>query len=392
MMRPIFSRTSVALVLSVAFFSSVLAGPATRIPPSITSQPVSQTVTAGQKATFSVVATGTNPLKYHWSKNGVSITGATSASYTTPATTTSDSGSQFTVAVSNSAGSVTSNAATLTVNALVAPSITTQPASQTVTAGQAATFSVVATGTSPLNYQWRKNGVSITGATSASYATPATTTSDSGSQFTAVVSNSAGSVTSNAATLTVTVPGPLSANLSNINFANVSLGSSSSVPVQLLNSGTASISISGILISGPGFAMNGISTGQILLPGQTTSMTVTFAPTATGAVAGSITIASNAVNSPTTISMSGTGVQLNSHSMDLSWGASASSVIGYNVYRADTSGGPYAILNSSPVSTTQYVDLTVQAGQTYFYVVTALDSSNTESAYSNEALATIPTP
>jgi hypothetical protein len=174
------------------------------VAPSITTQPTSQTVTAGQPASFSVAATGTTPLSYQWQKNGVAISGATSSSYTTPATTSSDNGAQFTVAVSNTAGSVTSNAATLTVNAAaVAPSITTQPASQTVTAGQTASFSVAVTGTAPLSYQWQKNGVNIAGATSSNYTTPATTTSDSGSMFGVVVSNSAGTVTSAAAALTV---------------------------------------------------------------------------------------------------------------------------------------------------------------------------------------------
>src|SRR5437660_5199406 len=85
-----------------------------------------------------------------------------------------------------------------------APSITTQPASQTVTAGQMATFSVVAGGGAPLSYQWKKNGATISGATSASYTTPATVLADNGSQFAVVVSNSVGKVTSNSATLTVT--------------------------------------------------------------------------------------------------------------------------------------------------------------------------------------------
>src|SRR2546422_2254966 len=97
--------------------------------------------------------------------------------------TTSDECGRLPVVVSNSAGSVTSNAATLTVNAaVVPPSITTQPTSQTVTAGQSATFSVAASGTAPLSYQWRKNGTAISGATSASYTTPATTTADKGAQ------------------------------------------------------------------------------------------------------------------------------------------------------------------------------------------------------------------
>ena len=176
----------------------------TAVSPTITAQPTNQTVTAGQTATFSVTASGTAPLSYQWQKNGANISGATSSSYTTPATTTSDSGSTFDVIVSNSAGSVTSNTATLTVNAsTVAPTITTQPANQTVTAGQTATFTVTATGTAPLGYQWQKNSVNIPGATSATYTTPATTTSDSGSTFKVFVSNSAGTATSNAATLTV---------------------------------------------------------------------------------------------------------------------------------------------------------------------------------------------
>src|SRR6266481_6089344 len=154
------------------------------VPPSITAQPVSQSVPAGLTATFSVTATGTAPLNYQWQKNGAAISGATSASYTTPATTTADSGSQFAVVVTNSAGSVTSNAATLSVNTiLVAPSITTQPVSQSVRAGLTATFSVTATGTTPLGYQWQRNGAAISGATSAIYTTPATATTDNGAKF-----------------------------------------------------------------------------------------------------------------------------------------------------------------------------------------------------------------
>jgi hypothetical protein len=174
------------------------------VSPSITTQPASQTVTAGQTASFSVAATGTSPLGYQWQKNGATISGAILSSYTTPATTTSDNGALFTVVISNTAGSVTSNSAALTVNAAaVAPSITAQPASQTVTAGQTATFSVAATGTAPLIYQWMKNSIAISGANSSSYLTPAEITSDNGAQFTVLVSNSAGSVTSSMATLTV---------------------------------------------------------------------------------------------------------------------------------------------------------------------------------------------
>src|SRR5213076_1310018 len=104
--------------------------------------------------------------------------------------------------VSNAVGSVTSNAAALTVTSvLVAPTITAQPASQTVSVGQTATFTVAATGTAPLSYQWQKNGTVIGAATAA------TTAAYNGNQFTVVVSNAAGSVTSTAASLTVTTTG-----------------------------------------------------------------------------------------------------------------------------------------------------------------------------------------
>jgi hypothetical protein len=174
------------------------------IEPTIAAQPASQTVTAGQTATFSVTATGTAPFSYQWLKNSANIGGATAASYTTPATIVGDSGAKFDVVVSNSAGSVKSAMATLTVNAAsVGPTITAQPASQSVTLGQAAAFSVTATGTTPLTYQWQKNGGNISGATAASYTTPATVAGDSGAKFDVVVSNTVGSQTSTMATLTV---------------------------------------------------------------------------------------------------------------------------------------------------------------------------------------------
>ena len=189
------------------------------VAPSLTGQPVSQTITAGQTATFSVAGTGTAPMSYQWQKNGAAISGAT-ASLPTPVTTASDNGSLFTVVMSNSAGSVTSSGATLTVKTpAVAPSITAQPVSQTITAGQTATFSVAGTGTAPMSYQWQNNGAAISGATASTYQTAVTTASDNGSLFTVVVSNSAGSVTSNPATLTVTDPGCVVSAASWVNSA-----------------------------------------------------------------------------------------------------------------------------------------------------------------------------
>ena len=169
--------------------------------PVITTQPAaSQTVTAGQAASFTVVATGVPAPTYQWNKAGVAISGATSATYTIAATAASDAAT-YTVTVTNSVGSVTSTNAVLTVNTL--PAITTQPAaSQTVTAGQAASFTVVATGIPTPTYQWKKGGAVISGATSTTYTIAATAASDAAT-YTVTVTNSAGSVTSTNAVLTV---------------------------------------------------------------------------------------------------------------------------------------------------------------------------------------------
>ena len=286
---------------------------AAAVAPTITTQPANQTVTAGQTATFAVVAAGTAPLGYQWQKNGVNIAGATSASYTTATTTTADSGSTFRVVVSNSAGTVTSSAATLTVNAAaVAPTITTQPANQTVTAGQTATFAVVAAGTAPLGYQWQKNGANITGATSASYTTATTTTADSGSTFRVVVSNSAGTVTSSAATLTVNpAPAPAVQFLSPtpINFGNDVVGVKSSLPLIIKNAGTATLTITQVTETGSAaFTVTGLSLPLSVNAGQQTTITVAFLPTAVGTVSGNLSIVSNAPSSPNSVALNGTGI------------------------------------------------------------------------------------
>jgi sugar lactone lactonase YvrE len=186
---------------------SITSIPATltvNVPPTITTQPVSRSVAAGVGTTFSVSAIGTGTLSYQWRKDGAPIAGATSATLTLNGTQPGDAGS-YTVVVSGIAGSVTSSSATLTIN--VPPTITTQPVSRSVVAGIGAIFSVSATGTGTLSYQWRKDGVPIVGATGATLSLPSVTVGDAGN-YTVVITNSAGSIESAAAVLTVTVPNP----------------------------------------------------------------------------------------------------------------------------------------------------------------------------------------
>ena len=138
-------------------------------------------------------------------------------------------------------------------------------------------------------------------------------------------------------TLTVEAPGTamLTSNRSSLNFGNVDIGSDSTLPVALTNSGNANVTIANISISGPGFRASGIPTGQLLSPGQSASLHVTLAPAATGSVTGSVIVTSNATNSPATISLSGAGTQpLVSYAVQLTWAPNQSPVVGYNIYRS----------------------------------------------------------
>ncbi len=169
--------------------------------PTITTNPTDQAVAVGATATFTVVGDGQS-LGYQWYRNDIAISGATSASYTTPATVAADDGAVFTVDVGNGTGFVTSTPATLTVLGVL--SIITPPVSQSVNVGQPAIFSVVAVGDHlTRTYQWRNNGVDIAGATSSIYITPAAVLADSGASFDVVVTNASGTATSAAAVLTV---------------------------------------------------------------------------------------------------------------------------------------------------------------------------------------------
>ena len=166
--------------------------------------------------------------------------------------------------------------------------------------------------------------------------------------------------------------------------------SSGTQTVTLTNAGNSLVTISGATVSGAGFNATGVS-GVMLNPGQTATLTATFTPASAGAVTGKISVASNATNSPDSIALSGTGVTAVSHSVALTWSPSASTVIGYNTYSSLVSGGPYTKMTSTPDAATLFApDANVQAGQTYYFVVTSVNSSNVESAFSAEVSALVP--
>jgi hypothetical protein len=190
---------------------------------------------------------------------------------------------------------------------------------------------------------------------------------------------------------TATAAGQLAVAPATVNFGNVTVGANQNQTVTLTASG-ASVTISSVGTSSLEFAVKGLSLPLILSAGQSASFTLTFTPQASGVASGTITFTSNATNPSVAESVTGTGTPTPQHSVSLSWGASTSTVVGYKVYRGTQSGGPYAAITSAPDASTAYTDSTVLAGGTYYYVVTAVDSSANESVYSNQAQAVIPTP
>jgi fibronectin type 3 domain-containing protein len=179
----------------------------------------------------------------------------------------------------------------------------------------------------------------------------------------------------------------LSSSVSNLDFGSVLVGSTATLGVTLTNAGNANLTISSVLVTGTGFNQTGVGPNTVLTPGQTAALNATFAPSAPGTTAGSIAIGSSA--GAVSIALTGTGGQLSSHTVALNWDPSTSNVVGYYVYRA-SANGTFAKINSAPAVLTQYTDANIQSGQTYTYVVTAVDANNVESDYSDSALAIIP--
>ena len=181
----------------------------------------------------------------------------------------------------------------------------------------------------------------------------------------------------------------LGASPTTLAFANVLDQSSSQKTTSITNNGNANVTISSVIVAGAGFTASGIPNGTVLTPGQSVPLTVTFAPTSGGVVSGAnISIASNATNSPALVTLSGTGM----HSVVLSWTASPTGGVTYNVFRGSSPGGEGTTpINTSPVNLLTFTDTSVSPGGNYYYTVEAVNSAGS-SAPSNEAPASIPNP
>ncbi|MGA2965477.1 MAG: choice-of-anchor D domain-containing protein [Terriglobales bacterium] len=202
-----------------------------------------------------------------------------------------------------------------------------------------------------------------------------------------VVSNASNSPLSIALSGTGTAAGQLAVSPASLSFGKVAVGSNSQLSGTLTATG-APVTVTSASLNSSEFAVSGISFPATIAVGQPATFTVTFTPASTGLASASLSFASNASNSPAAQSMTGTGTA-SPHYVDLSWDASTDAV-GYNIYRSATSGSGYTKINTPLDGTTAYTDNTVAAGQTYYYVTTAVDSSQNESGYSNAAKATVP--
>lgn len=188
---------------------------------------------------------------------------------------------------------------------------------------------------------------------------------------------------------------PTGANLavspSSLNFGSVTVGFSASLQLTLSPS-NGPVTISSAQVNSSEFTLPGFVLPKTIATGQSAAATIVFTPNASGTASANLTLTSDAANSPNMVPLTGVGVSAKAHSTDLSWNPSIDVVIGYNVYRGGTKGGPYAKINSVLDASTNYTDSTVSAGATYYYVVTDVNANNMESAYSNEVMVVIPSP
>jgi hypothetical protein len=220
-------------------------------------------------------------------------------------------------------------------------------------------------------------------------ATFAPTASGSSSGTLSIVSTASNSPLNIALSGTGTSQGQLSVLPTTLSFGTVTVGASASLNGSLTATGS-SVTVSSASSSSGEFVLSGITLPATIAAGQSAPFTVTFTPNASGASSATLTFTSTASNSPTTEALTGTGQAAAQHYVDLTWNASTGAVT-YNVYRMLSSGSSYTQIDSGD-ATTAYQDNNVTAGQTYDYVVTAVNSEGQESSYSNMVQVTIPSP
>ena len=267
----------------ISFQSAVLVLAGLLTVTGINARAASAIVVAGQAVTLSTTVDGTAPFTYKWYKDGTVITGAVASNYLISSFQTISAG-VYSAVISNSAGSTTSDNATITLAS--APVMTTQPASQTVTAGGPVTFTVLASGMPSPTYQWLKNGVGLSGATGAAYAIAGAVAGDAGT-YSVVATNSAGAITSNGAVLTVSAANTAPTITTIANQTTVPGTAVGPISFTVGDSQTAAGSL---IVTGTSSNTTLVPAGNIVFGGSGANRTVTLTPAAGQAGTATITL------------------------------------------------------------------------------------------------------
>jgi len=188
----------------------------------------------------------------------------------------------------------------------------------------------------------------------------------------------------------VVAPGELAVTPASLSFGTVAVGQKVTKTASL-TAGDSRIKVMSANWTGEGYSVSGIVFPVTVAAGQSVSFKVSFAPPRAGSSAGNISFVSDATNSPHGERFSGSGTaQSRGHSVTLSWRANGSAIVGYNIYRGVAPKGPYAKMNTAPHPAASFTDASVQPGQTYFYMTTAVDKKGRESKFSNQVQVTLP--
>jgi len=320
---------------------------------SLTVSPAAASLQAGQQTQFSATVSGTTNTAVTWTASGGTVTSA--GLYTAPSLA-----GTYTVTATSAADSSKSASAAVTVTQPIQISISVSPTTASLQTGAQQQFSAYVSGTSKTAVTWSASGGTVT--TNGLYAAPS-----AAGTYTVTAVSSADSTKSASAIVNVSAPQPISVSISP---TTVAMPQKWQQQFSAAVSGSSNTSITWAVVKGTGtISQSGLYTAP--QAAETDVVTATSQADNTKSASATITVAAP-------------------HKVTLTWAASSTSGVSYNLYRGTISGGPYALL-ASGVASTSYTDTNVQSGTTYYYVTTAVDSSG-QSSYSNEAQVVIPMP
>jgi hypothetical protein len=320
---------------------------------SISVSPTTANLQTGGQQQFSTAVSGTTNTAVTWKASGGTVTSG--GQYTAPS-----SAGTYTVTATSVADSSKSASAVVTVSQPIQVSISVSPTTASLQTGGQQQFSAYLSGTSNTAVTWSASGGTVT--TNGLYGAPS-----AAGTYTVTAVSAADSTKSASAIVTVSAPQPISVSISP---TTVAMPEKWTQQFSASVSGSANTSVTWAIAKGTGtISQSGVYTAPQAV--ETDVVTVTSQADNTKSASATITVAAP-------------------HKVTLTWAASSTSGVSYNVYRGTISGGPYALL-ASGVASTSYTDTNVQSGTTYYYVTKAVDSSG-QSAYSNEAQVVIPIP